>query len=547
MVGSGNRTRALIVVRLSRVTDETTSPERQREACEQLCAERGWVVVGLAQDLDVSAGKTSPFDRPALKEWIGDGKADPGRADEFDVIVFFRLDRLVRSVSHLWRMIEWSEEHGTLLVSATEKHFDLSDRFGKVIVSLIATVAELELDAISERNASAFRHNYRAGKWRGGVPPWGYLPEETEQGWRLVQDPLSVSVILSVVERVLAGEPLRSIAHDLTERNVLTPKDRFAQHRGREPKGFKWHSAPLKRSLTSPTLLGYAVSRDEILRGDDGSPIVRSEPILSKSVFDRLGVELGDRENRKEPTKRTTSLLLQVVFCAVCGRPCYRLKGGAGRASRYRCASAQYKETCGNRTVVCEELDDLVESTVLSLLGDSERLERTWDAGEDVTTELAEVNFVMNDLANQMSRPAFRPGTPQREALDARIDALAKRRDELEAATTRPAGWMWKPTGETFAVWWERQTAQEKNIYLRSMGVTVQFDKREDLRVNLELGALDKMATEIESTGSISAFSGLFKSMTEQGIEGVEIAGDKTVFVSKSGERVEIPTDDAGE
>lgn len=523
MLDNGKQTRALVVVRLSRVTDETTSPERQREACEQLCAERGWEVVGLAQDLDVSAGKTSPFDRPALREWLGDGKADPGRADEFDVIVFFRLDRLVRSVSHLWRMIEWSENHDVLLVSATEKHFDLSDRFGKVIVSLIATVAELELDAISERNASAFRHNYRAGKWRGGVPPWGYLPEQTEQGWRLVQDPESVSVILSVVDRVLAGEPLRAVAHDLTERKVLTPKDRFAQHQGREPKGFKWHSGPLKRSLTSPTLLGYAVSRGEIVRGDDGSPIVRSEPILSQPVFDRLQVELVDRENRKEPTKRTSSLLLQVVFCAVCGRPCYRLKGGAGRVARYRCASAQYKETCGNRTVVCHELDDLVESAVLRLIGESERLERVWDSGEDTGAELAEVDATLADLVSQLGIGAFRPGTPQRAALDARIDALAKRRDELASATSKPAGWIWQSTGETFAVWWERQTVQERNVYLRSMGVTARFDKTEDLKISLELGEVFRMAAEVASRGRIEKITALFESMNEHGISGIEI------------------------
>lgn len=39
--------RALVVIRLSRVTDATTSPERQLESCQQLCAQRGWDVVAL--------------------------------------------------------------------------------------------------------------------------------------------------------------------------------------------------------------------------------------------------------------------------------------------------------------------------------------------------------------------------------------------------------------------------------------------------------------------------------------------------------------------
>lgn len=62
MAKTGKSTRALIVVRLSRLTDESTSPEHQRAACEQYCASRGWDVVGVAEDLDVSAGNTSPFE-----------------------------------------------------------------------------------------------------------------------------------------------------------------------------------------------------------------------------------------------------------------------------------------------------------------------------------------------------------------------------------------------------------------------------------------------------------------------------------------------------
>ncbi|MFF7391596.1 recombinase family protein [Streptomyces scabiei] len=48
--------RAAIYVRLSRETDETTSPERQRAACEALCEARGWEVVAAEEDIDRDAG-----------------------------------------------------------------------------------------------------------------------------------------------------------------------------------------------------------------------------------------------------------------------------------------------------------------------------------------------------------------------------------------------------------------------------------------------------------------------------------------------------------
>lgn len=489
--------RALIAIRLSRVTDATTSPERQRQACEELCAARGYDVVGVAEDLDVSAGKTTPFDRPQLGRWL----QDPSR---YDVIVFFRVDRIVRRLFDLADLIRWSREHSVTLVSATESHFDLSTDFGDIIALLVAKVAEMELEAISERNASAFRHNFSKGKYRGGIPPWGYLPEQNDDGeWRLVQDPVQVEVILEVVERVLKGEPLRAIAHDLTGRAVLTPKDRFAQARGREVVGYEWHSGPLKRALTSQTLLGRVVTREQLtdaqgriqrtangkkvfgpetlVVGDDGSPVVRAEPILTRDVFDRVGVELAGRENRKEPTKRSSGLLLRVIYCGECGKPAYRLKGGVGRKPRYRCASAQTAGgPCANKTISLEWADGEVERHVLENMGPLERRQRVWFSGNDHTDELSEVNEVLADLADQLGTGMFKRGTPQRERLDKRIAALTERQAELSSTPSEPAGWRYEPTGELFSDWWEAQDDEAKNIWLRQMGFRWEWSSRSD-------------------------------------------------------------------
>ncbi|WP_328589431.1 recombinase family protein [Mycolicibacter terrae] len=420
---------------MSRVTDATTSPERQLQTCRELCAQRGYEVVGVAEDLDVSAGKTSPFDRPQLGDWL------TNRLGEFDVLMVYRMDRIVRRLLDLADLIRWCQENRVALVSATEQFLDLTQPFGDIIALLVAKVAEMELQAISERNASAARHNIRAGKYRGGVPPWGYLPRQDETGtWRLVQDPEQVQIIQDVVDRVLAGEPLRAVAHDLTARGVLTPRDRFAQHQGRKVHGYEWHSSPLKRALTSPTLLGHAVSGGVSVRAEDGSPVVRSEPILTREVFDRVGKELADRENRKEPTSRSTGLLLRVIFCGVCGRPAYRLKGGSGRSPRYRCSSAQYREPCGNRSVPLADADEVVTENLLKMLGGRERLERVWDSGSDHSAELAEIDAELVDVTALIGSPAYRAGTPQRAALDARIEALAARQEALSAEACEACG-----------------------------------------------------------------------------------------------------------
>jgi site-specific DNA recombinase len=94
-------------------------------------------------------------------------------------------------------------------------------------------------------------------------------------------------------------------------------------------------------------------------------------------VFDRLGVELTARSKRGEPNARTSSLLLRVLHCAVCQLPAYKFNGGShSQFPRYRYKSMTTAHKCGNGTVPQPKADTLVESVILKMLGESERLER---------------------------------------------------------------------------------------------------------------------------------------------------------------------------
>ena len=73
--------RALLSIRLSVLTDETTSPVRQELDLRKLALERGRRVVGVASDLNVSATKVPPWKRKELGDWLNN------RAPEFDEIL----------------------------------------------------------------------------------------------------------------------------------------------------------------------------------------------------------------------------------------------------------------------------------------------------------------------------------------------------------------------------------------------------------------------------------------------------------------------------
>ncbi len=521
-----------MVIRLSRVMENSTSVERQLEVCEDLCRQRGWEVVGVASDTDVS-GAVDPFDRkkrPELASWLAD------RRPEFDVIVAYRADRLTRSIRHLQRLVHWAEDNGKLIVSATEPHFDMTSPFAAVLVALIGMVGEMELQAISERNASTARRNIRLGKYRGSTPPWGYRPEQDEAGdWRLVQDPEQVAVIREVVERVLAGEPVQRIAFDLTDRGVPTVKDRMAQLRGKPMKGTGWSQTVLKRSLISDAMLGYVVSSGKALRAEDGSPIQRSEPILTREELERVRVELSSRGPKVEKAAPKQSLLTGVLICGMCGERAYRFNGGShAQFSRYRCRSVNKGSSCGNTSISAPDTDEIVEKNILGLIGSSERKEKVWHPGSDHSAELAEINAELVDLTGLIGSPAYRTGSPQRTALDARIEALASRQEQLERQEVTQAGWDWVGTGEVFGEWWAGLDKAEKCQWLRSMNVTVRFDR--DRRLKFEFADLRRMLEWVDAYGSpVEVQRQMLERMGDTDIEGLEVKGDLVTVHMRDG------------
>ena len=134
------------------------------------------------------------------------------------MIVFWRVDRLVRKVAHLAAMIEWSEEHDVNLVSATESRGDLNTPFWRAIAYFVGIFAAMEAGAISELTKQTYAHNVRAGKYRRGRPPFGYRPVKVEGEWRLELDPVtsgtrsayrkSEALCLRVVYRGVCGNPM---------------------------------------------------------------------------------------------------------------------------------------------------------------------------------------------------------------------------------------------------------------------------------------------------------------------------------------------------
>ena len=151
---------------------------------------------------------------------------------------------------------------------------------------------------------------------------------------------------------------------------------------------------------TSPTLLGYAVTREPltdaqgrvlrtaagkkqfgreiVVRNEDGTPVVRTDPILTREVFDRPGSSWQTGRTGRSRPGAAPGYCFRSSTAACAGSPLTDSRA-APDASPVPMRLGSVQATCGNKSIPLDYADKGVETVTSGLLGESERLERVWD------------------------------------------------------------------------------------------------------------------------------------------------------------------------
>jgi DNA invertase Pin-like site-specific DNA recombinase len=151
--------RVAIYARVS--TNSGQDPAMQIRELREYCKNRGWKIAGEFVDSGVSGATDS---RPQLNRLM----ADANRC-RFDVVAVWDFSRFARSTSHLLRALESFSELGIGFVSLREQ-IDTSTPTGKMVFTILGSVAELERSLIGERVKAGLR-NAKAKGQRLGRPP----------------------------------------------------------------------------------------------------------------------------------------------------------------------------------------------------------------------------------------------------------------------------------------------------------------------------------------------------------------------------------------
>lgn len=102
-------------------------------------------------------------DRPELKTMIE-------AAQEGDVVVVLKLDRLGRSLMDLFTIVEALRDKGVGFMSLSET-IDTTSPQGKFMFSMLGAFAEFERAMILERTNGGIRHQKANGIYKGGRKP----------------------------------------------------------------------------------------------------------------------------------------------------------------------------------------------------------------------------------------------------------------------------------------------------------------------------------------------------------------------------------------
>ena len=128
-------------------------------------------------DIYEDAGKSgkSIEGRPAFKQMLFDIE----NGLEIDYILVYKLSRFGRNAADILNSLEHVQAFGVNLI-CIEEGIDSSQTSGKLLISVLSAVAEIERENIIEQTMNGRKEKARQGGWNGGFAPYGYYLKDKQ-------------------------------------------------------------------------------------------------------------------------------------------------------------------------------------------------------------------------------------------------------------------------------------------------------------------------------------------------------------------------------
>ena len=200
--------------------------EAQRAKVQEMAAQRGAEII--AEFVEVESGRKN--DRPQLAAAMAEARRT-GAA-----LVVAKLDRLARDAEFVLRLSREASSNGMggfLFCDLPE--IDGTTAAGRMVLTVMASVAEFEARRISERTRDALQAAKARGKALGAQIPTVAAANAAKASQAIEEARKLAPIILPMRQR---GDSLRTIAEALTAAGLTTPRG-----------GSRWNENTIKRIL----------------------------------------------------------------------------------------------------------------------------------------------------------------------------------------------------------------------------------------------------------------------------------------------------------
>lgn len=282
------------------------------------------------QDMEVvreycDAGKSgkSITGRPEFTQMLQDVADDK---DGVEYILVFKLSRFGRNAADVLNSLQYIQDFGVNLI-CVEDGIDSSKDSGKLTITVLSAVAEIERENILVQTMEGRKQKAREGKWNGGQAPFGYTLD-SKKGMLLVN--LEEAQIVKIIFNKFVNEGLGadSISNYLNQHGYVKTK-----YRSHELNYFT--RSLVRKILDNPVYIGkiaYGKSSTEKIKGTrDQYHRVRNDDFLLAEGLHEAIIDLdlweGARAKREETGVKwvkTHSLehehiLTGLLKCPICG------------------------------------------------------------------------------------------------------------------------------------------------------------------------------------------------------------------------------------
>ena len=266
--------------------------------------------------------------------------------DGVSYVLVFKLSRFGRNAADVLSTLQVMQDFGVNLI-CVEDGIDSSKDAGKLMISVLSAVAEIERENIRVQTMEGRIQKAREGKWNGGFAPYGY---KLENGMLLINEEEAVAIRTIFDQYVHTNMGATGVAKYLEQHGI----HKIQRQNGKNP---LFDASLIRRILKNPVYCGkisYGRRKTEKVHGTRNEyRLVEQENyllvdglhegIVSEDLWHEAQVKLlaqAKKYERVNPGKDTkVHLLSGILKCPVCGAGMY-----GNKSVKYKSDGTKYKD-----------------------------------------------------------------------------------------------------------------------------------------------------------------------------------------------------------